>query len=309
MFTLKKKSALTEEGTVCPGCTNLVHEVRYEVCSSEESRNLYRCGVCSLMFFRPLFEKTVLAMDSVDDAELFGNNVLKALHEKIIISREIKTVRKILGTDRISVLDVGCGTGWISNIWKSHGADVTGLEASVVRADVAEERYGIPVFRGYVEDFQTDRKFDLVILRHVVEHLEQPGHVLSMLREVLADDGLILIIVPNIDCIGRFLFGTNWTWVLPWHCNFFNPKSLQMLLKYAGFDPEKLYQTASPLWYPESLFRFLPDPGGRLRDKFYTNLSIASLLPFAPVVLVGHMAGISDNLTLFARKCPNESNF
>lgn len=303
MFYLQKKTAYADAGTRCPGCSSQVHDVRYEVRGDDNTRNVYRCSECSLLFYRPLFDAEPVAMDSVEDADLYGSEVLKRLHEKLIIEKEIRTVRKILCKDRFSLLDVGCGTGWISSIWKHHGADVTGLEASMVRAAVTEELFGIPVFCGMVEDFQSDKKFDVVILRHVVEHLETPFDVLAKLYDSLADGGIMLIIVPNIDCLGRYIFGTNWTWVLPWHCNFFNPKSLRRLIQRTGLTVSREYQTPSPLWYPESLFRLLPENNDTLRDRFYAKLGLMSLVPFAPVVLAGLAVGLGDNITLFARKC------
>ena len=56
------------------------------------------------------------------------------------------------------------------------------------------------------------------------------------IRSFLKPDGLVLMVVPNIDCLGRRLFETNWAWILPWHCNFFNPSSAQRLLAGQGFD-------------------------------------------------------------------------
>lgn len=232
-------------------------------------------------------------MDSVEDAELFSP-LLRRLHERFIIRPEIKKIRKFLGRDDFTMLDIGCGTGWISKIWADSGARVTGLEPSPTRGAIAQGR-GIRVLPHYVEELADDESFDLIVIRHVLEHLEHPGEILQKLRGRLNPGGILLIIVPNIDCIGRRLFAKDWTWVLPWHCNFFNPQSLDNLLKRSGFAAVDLYQTPSPLWYPESFVRKFSWASGVMGTNF------SSMLLFAPVVFAGMLFGMSDNLTVVAR--------
>jgi protoporphyrinogen oxidase/SAM-dependent methyltransferase len=171
----------------------------------------------------PLPEADERQMASVDDAELFNNSLLKGLHEKLIIEREIRHAHQLLGTERFTVLDVGCGTGWTSSVWARHGAEVTGLEPSASRARIARERHGFTVIESFVEGLATDLLFDVVIIRHVLEHLEHPLQVITSLRAHLKENGLLLVIVPNIYCIGTLLFREHWTWVLPYHCHFFTP--------------------------------------------------------------------------------------
>lgn len=264
--------------------------------------NIFLCKSCNDMFALPipLPEVDERQMETVDDAELFNNPLLKWLHEKLIIEREIRYTRTLLGKDRFSVLDVGCGTGWTSGVWARHGVDVTGLEPSASRARIARERSGITVIESFVEGLETNQIFDVVIIRHVLEHLENPFQVIQQIKAHLVDNGILLLIVPNIDCLGKILFKEHWTWVLPVHCHFFTPSSLSALLSRSGLSVVKGYQTPSPLWYPESFLRFA-GLQGRIAD-LYRRLSIATLLPFAPLVAIGALIGKSDNITVFSRK-------
>jgi SAM-dependent methyltransferase len=177
---------------------------------------------------------------------------------------------------------------------------VTGLEPSAIRAKIARERHGLKVIPSYIEHFNSSENFDVIIMRHIIEHLENPLSVLKTVRAHLKKDGLILIIVPNIDCIGRFIFDTKWTWVLPWHCNFFNPKSIASLLNKAGFEVLKSYQMPSPLWYPKSFLRVLPF-GANFIKALYSKLSALSFIFFIPLIALGFISGLSDNLTIIAK--------
>ncbi len=233
-------------------------------------------------------------MESIGDAELFHSDLFQALHKILIIAPEISRVQKLLGRTDYSMLDVGCGTGWISKIWADSGAHVTGLEPSAARAAVARKR-GIRVLSCYAEDLDDDERYDLIVIRHVVEHLENPKNLLSSFVSRLNPGGLLLVVVPNIDCIGRKIFDSDWTWVLPWHCNFFNPRSLKYLLEGCGYNVAKSWQTPSPLWYPESFALKYPRIGAMLK------ISPLTMLLFAPLVGLGYISGFSDNLTIIAK--------
>ena len=254
------------------------------------------------MFARPVLipELTKRQMDSIHDAELFNNPFLKKLHEKFIIKKEIRHVRKIISRREFSLLDIGCGTGWTSDIWKREGAQVTGLEPSEVRGRIAHERYGLRIIPRYIEDLVITERFDVIVMRHIVEHLADPVSVLAKVKNHLHENGLLVIIVPNIDCIGRFIFDTKWTWVLPWHCNFFNPRSFSHLLERTGFEIIRSYQTPSPLGYPKSLLKTLPF-GESFTKKVYKRLSALTFIPFVPLIALGELLGLSDNLTIIAR--------
>ncbi|MFA4828036.1 MAG: class I SAM-dependent methyltransferase [Thermodesulfovibrionales bacterium] len=239
-------------------------------------------------------------MDSVDDAELFNNPFLKKLHEHLIIKREIRHVRKIFSMKEFSLLDIGCGTGWTSSVWEKEGAEVVGLEPSGARGKIAKERYGLRIIQAYLEDLEDSEKFDVIVIRHVLEHFAEPFEILKKVKTLLRENGLILLVVPNINCIGRYIFNDKWSWILPWHCNFFSPRSLSGLLDRAGFVVLKLYQTPSPLWYPESFLRLFPKTG-QLNSRIYSKLSSLIFLPFMPVVIAGYVMGLSDNITLIAK--------
>ncbi|MBW4054799.1 MAG: class I SAM-dependent methyltransferase [Proteobacteria bacterium] len=280
----------------CPSCGHSTESCRYRYQNDSSDSFVYHCSNCSLEFLRPLplAEIDERQMDSIDDAELFNRSLFQTLHAKLIIAPEISRVQKLLGRTDFSMLDVGCGTGWISRIWADAGAQVTGLEPSAARAAIARER-GIRVLSCYAEELDDDERYDLIVIRHVVEHLEDPKAILRSFVSRLNPDGLLLVVVPNIDCIGRKIFEADWTWVLPWHCNFFNPCSLTSLLEGSGFQVAKSWQTPSPLWYPESFARKFPRIGAMLK------ITPLTMLLFAPLVGLGYISGHSDNLTMIAQ--------
>jgi len=284
----------------CPVCSAEVRDVHY-VYFHERKHKIFRCNVCNFMFARPVFLQNLedRQLDYVYDAELFNSAFLRKLHEKLIIWKEISYVRKLLGKGKFSLIDVGCGTGWTTNMWMGSGFDATGLEPSKVRGKVASERYGIKIISDYFENFTTTEKFDVVILRHLVEHFADPYKMIIKAHSLLSPQGVIIVVAPNINCVGRYIFGVRWTWGIPYHCNFFDPGILCKLLQRAGFDVLKTYQTPSPLSYPESFMRLLPFLK-KITEKMHKTTGILSLIPFVPLVATGYAMHLSENITVIA---------
>lgn len=241
----------------CPLCTALTNKVQYEYRVNNISLPLYICSSCEGLFIRPMPIQLMneRKMDTINDAELISP-LFKFLHKKFILSKEIRIIRSIVNKQQIELLDIGCGSGWSTDYFRSKGFTVEAVEASQLRCEFAREKYGLTVHNCYVEDLDITKKYDVVTLRHIVEHLEQPAKILNSVVKLLSDDGLLMVVVPNIDCIGKILFGRYWEWVLPWHCNFFNPNSLHNLIEKSGFDVIASYQSPSLLYYAESLERF-----------------------------------------------------
>lgn len=98
------------------------------------------------------------------------------------------------------VLDVGCGTGCISElVVQDCGADLTGIEPDADRAAKAQKR-GLNVIQGYLfkNFFKEHGKYDVVLFIDVLEHLSSPGVLLQMVRLGLNPDGYIIVSVPNV---------------------------------------------------------------------------------------------------------------
>jgi SAM-dependent methyltransferase len=79
------------------------------------------------------------------------------------------------------------------------------------------------------------RRYDLILLRHVLEHLHDPIAFLSLLRERLAPDGLIYVEVPNLRSANIRLFGTIANaYQVPYHLFHFASASLDCALAASG---------------------------------------------------------------------------
>ena len=288
----------------CIICGEYESTQEYTYHYDDNQSGILRCSNCGHLFIKPvpLVSLNDRTMVSIDDAEFGGSHFLKKLQKIFVIEKEIKKVKKCLSADQPALLDLGCGTGWTTAIWRDHGFRVTGLEPSESRRKIAQERHRLEVSDKHIENFTADQRFDVVVMRHLLEHIEDPNKVLAQIKSFLKPDGILLIIIPNINCIGRYIFKENWEWILPWHLHFYTPKTLEKLLVKSGYRKIEIYQMPSPLWYPRTLNKALF--GANAKFKFPESVALILCLP---IVFLGFIFNLNDNMTLiFRNKSPRQ---
>lgn len=109
------------------------------------------------------------------------------------------------------VLDIGCGEGLFLRSMKSLGWDVTGCEIGEQAAERAEHNVGVPIHRGDFESLpDLNAHWDVIMLWHVLEHLEHPERFLKKVAEALTPEGLLVVAIPNADSWQAKIFGPDW---------------------------------------------------------------------------------------------------
>jgi len=96
------------------------------------------------------------------------------------------------------------------------------------------------IFPGTAERLPSEimaRRFDLVIMTHVLEHCRDPLLGLRNAAAILRRGGLLWLEVPNKDCVHFRMFGAaSECYDAPRHLHFFGPNGLAALTKQAGFE-------------------------------------------------------------------------
>ncbi|MEW6132909.1 MAG: class I SAM-dependent methyltransferase [Pseudomonadota bacterium] len=124
-----------------------------------------------------------------------GVNPDTILHSYTIFKRFIKGK---------TLLEMGPAEGVMTDRLVTLGLDMTVVEGSDSFAKSLAKRHpNIEVTHSLFEDFKPKKKFDNIILGHVLEHVADPVAILSQAREWLSDDGIILAAVPNARSLHR----------------------------------------------------------------------------------------------------------
>lgn len=136
------------------------------------------------------------------------------------------------------ILDVGCGLGFLLSGLDAK-FDKYGVEISKL-ASAEALNYG-NIFNGTLENASYEENFfDVVILYHVIEHLDFPESVLKEIKRILKKDGKLLIGTPNFECICAKIFGDNFRMLHDKsHVSLFSHNSLKKFLLANDFIVEK----------------------------------------------------------------------
>jgi 2-polyprenyl-3-methyl-5-hydroxy-6-metoxy-1,4-benzoquinol methylase len=100
--------------------------------------------------------------------------------------------------DLVSILDVGCGNGsQLAIPLANMGYRVTGVDTHAPSIESAMRAGSAAAFvHGPLSDLPR-RQYDAVIVSEVLEHLEQPEQLLSQSLPFLANEGVLIVTVPN----------------------------------------------------------------------------------------------------------------
>lgn len=126
----------------------------------------------------------------------------------------------------INILDVGCGEGLFFDRLSEFGhVDGIEVEGALPVDSPWLDRISI---RPFDETFRPDKRYSLILMLDVLEHLADPGAALRNVRRLLAADGLFLATVPA--------FQAAWTNhdVLNQHVRRYTKTSLGRLLEDAS---------------------------------------------------------------------------
>ena len=154
-------------------------------------------------------------------------------------------------SSRDSVLDFGCGGGWILRALKP--ARGVGVEINPAARSVCKA-HGTQVYPSL--DAVPDAAFSRIISHHCLEHVPYPIETLKALRQCLEDDGRLILVLPVDDWRRQRDFtGAD----KDHHLHTWTPRLIANTLIDAGFHcvEARIVTHAFPYFWPQ-LSKLLP---------------------------------------------------
>jgi len=170
--------------------------------------------------------------------------------------RGYRRVAARLDADAPRILDVGGGTGEISGAFVRSGGAASAFVVDPDPASIEAARAGgLDGFAGTFEDFETEERFDLVLMLNLIEHVADPRAVLAKAAGLLAPGGLIWLQTPNFRSLDSRLFRRrNWAgYHCPRHWAIFSETGLRRLLGRARLEPVELRRTQGGGFWAQSV--------------------------------------------------------
>ena len=150
-----------------------------------------------------------------------------------IFQKRVNLIKSHSRSGISTVLDVGCSNGVFLDLF--NGNETWGVEPSDSRE--AAKMKGHKILKTTFEKAELPKNyFDLVIMNHVLEHLDNPAVVLAKACKLLKPNAILFVDVPNIGGLGSKILGKHWPYLLPKeHKHQFTKESLTKLLEENGF--------------------------------------------------------------------------
>lgn len=137
------------------------------------------------------------------------------------------------------LLEVGSGSGSFLDAVRPYVGDVVGVEPDAESREWIVGQVGVPVVERVADVLHEAKPFDLVVLFHVLEHVQDPVRFLQSLSQLLRPDARLVVEVPNVDDVLvavyqipaylRFYYQKA-------HLYYFSTDTLATTLNQAGFD-------------------------------------------------------------------------
>lgn len=198
---------------------------------------MFSCRVCDLFFIHPYPSESEQFWDSVIDNsfdEIETPDSQRHYRTEInfyrryfpIIEQDLRYAR--------SFLDIGCGTGRLLELlYKYPNLYRTGIELNADRAAVARKKSGCEIHQIPIENFFSEKKFDVITLINVFSHIPWFDRLFHSIRSLVSENGRIIIKTGELakETEKRDMFD----WSIPVHVHFLGLGTIDYLCRTYGF--------------------------------------------------------------------------
>jgi 2-polyprenyl-3-methyl-5-hydroxy-6-metoxy-1,4-benzoquinol methylase len=256
-------------------CFSDLEEINCIVCNSNKSSiltrkvrykqdcTIVRCNKCGFVFMNPQPTDKELGLYYKHKYRLhYGCSVPDKKYKKE--SKEKANQRysllKNIFFKKGALLEVGCGDGEFLKKCESFFNSVEGVEPGETFLNHCREKQNLKMYDNLKNI--SSKKYDYIVLFHVLEHVKDPLLMLSNLSKLLNEKGKIIIEVPNEK---NFWLHTPWAkesflyeFFQPAHLWYFDNISIRKLIrKSKKFHVNKIFSYSYELPFKSYLLKII----------------------------------------------------
>ncbi len=210
---------------ICPICLHHKSKLLYlQKFAVHGEHKIVSCLSCGFIYVNTAQSQYVLD-------EYYKNDSKYEIERDLDLHRQYADIVSRYAAKKDRVLDIGCSTGHLLFLLKNMGYQhLIGIDPSALCKTIAKEKYDIQVINKDLLNYSSKKKFDCVMLAAVSEHLYDLKKCINKVEDLLDDNGVVFISVPNVEAFTNSVtepfseFSTE-------HINFFSFGHLQLLLR------------------------------------------------------------------------------
>jgi 2-polyprenyl-3-methyl-5-hydroxy-6-metoxy-1,4-benzoquinol methylase len=159
---------------------------------------LRRCSCCQFIFADSSDLQRLTALyEQLSDPGYVESQESRAPQMRWLIQQVIRTI-----PNARSLLDIGAGAGLLVAEARWRGLVAVGVEPSRSLVESARQINGVELIQGPFPHPQlADRRFDVICLVDVIEHLVDPVQMLLDCAAALSPDGVLIVVTPDVGSL------------------------------------------------------------------------------------------------------------
>lgn len=227
------------------------------ICGSDESFNFLlgeynglkkvRCSVCGHVYANPVPSEeeynSWYKLDTfwIKEQQRLGHPTIfdRIEQDYIIADARVNYIICELGAKESvgkTVLDVGCSNGSFVRRAKEKGFNCEGTELYPEVVSIARNNSKAIIHEGELFSITFNKKYDVIILNDVLEHCYEPLNVLDLIKDLVSTNGLLVLEIPDRECIEAKQQKLNWRHLhYKEHLFLFSYEDINKLLSERGF--------------------------------------------------------------------------
>jgi SAM-dependent methyltransferase len=267
------------------------HEHEYTD-TTDETFAVVRCDTCGLGRLDPcpdvseldtIYPPTYYSYNMVSERGTDGSIGLKEKVSQKYAAGVLETALKRAGVaeaDKAKLLDVGCGDGRILDYYKASRPDLEtwGLDINGDALAIAAKAGHRCVQGAFEKDAELPKGyFDVVIARHVIEHVEDPVVFARNAAALLRPGGVFLAATPDFGSPDAKRFKGHWGGNhFPRHWWFFDGDAMRKVAEHVGLECVAIEHELNPVFWTWTMHSALKDryPAARWVDAVFPPVSI-----------------------------------
>lgn len=213
-------------------CGSANYTKLFERKDKEHSFEILRCINCGVARTIPVPDFSKERYKNYGIVQYLNNEKLARSFMNRII-KEITRFKK-----RGKLLEIGCNVGFLLETAKEKGFEIKGIELTGEAVEYANRLLGEEVVKMVtIEEAKfSDNYFDVVVMSHVLEHINNPINLLRETNRILKSDGIVTIVGPNFEGFCAKIKREKWSGLQPdEHVWQFGITTLKALLEKEGF--------------------------------------------------------------------------
>ncbi len=293
MFHVEQSTATSTEN--CPVCGNsefVTYLTLDDYFLTHETFTIIKCKNCGLLSTSPHPSPDEIGKyyDSPDyishstNKKSIKDRLYNIIRNRTLISKKVLLDKYAKGN---RLLDIGCAIGVFLDYCQRNGYSTMGVEPDEKCRMFAEKNFHLQVKDIDALKQFPSKSFDIITMWHVLEHVDDLNERMSLIKKILADDGVLIIALPNPLSFDAKYYGKYWAaYDVPRHLYHFSKDAFEKLCNRFSFK----------------IINIIP----MVYDSFYISMLSEKYKNGTTSLVKAFFIGLKSNLK--ARSCKNHSS-